>query len=350
MSLKNNLISKSPAIRVGLTIGDPAGIGPAIVLKAVKQLKGKVNFTVIGDKLVLAKTAKLLKIGFSDFSFAEIPPSSFLRRGIEPILPKLINLNNISRQDFVFGKLSANSGRASLDYLDASLRLLEDKQIDCLVTAPISKEAINLAGAKFSGHTEYLAKRTGFNDLVMMLINDQFRFSLVTRHIPFKEVSKKLTQDNLKSNILNTIKGLKCLFLIKKPKLVVCGLNPHASDNGVIGTEERQLIIPVINSLRSRVKDATIIGPLSADVAICYAAKNMYDCVIALYHDQALIPLKLTGFDHGVNLTLGLPFVRTSPLHGTAYDIAGNPRLADANSLIAAIKLAVKCTQNQRKA
>jgi len=353
MNLKNDLTLKSSAIRVGLTIGDPAGIGPAIVLKAVKQLKDKVDFLIIGDSFVLAKTAKLLKIEPQNFPFSEIPRSSSLCRGVKSITLKqglLVDLNNLKPKNFTFGKLSAATGKASLDYLDMGLRLLKEKRIDCLVTAPISKEAINLAGAKFSGHTEYLASRTGCNDLVMMLINEQLKFSLVTRHIPLKDVCRKLTQNNLEINILNTIKGLKHLFLIKKPTLVVCALNPHASDNGVIGIEEKSLIVPAIKSLRSKIKDATITGPLSADVAIAEAAQGKFDCVIALYHDQALIPLKLTGFEHGVNLTLGLPFVRTSPLHGTAFDIAGNPRLANPNSLIAAIKLAVKCTQNQRKA
>jgi 4-hydroxythreonine-4-phosphate dehydrogenase len=332
MNLKNNPTLKSSAIRVGLTIGDPAGIGPAIVLKAIQQLKNKFSFTIIGDSLVLAKAAKLLKI-----------KSIASKQG-------LIDLNNPKSKNFVFGKLSAATGKASLGYLDIALRLLKEKKIDCLVTAPISKEAINLAGLKFSGHTEYLAKHCRCNDLVMMLINEHFKFSLVTRHLPLKDVVSQLSPDNLESNILNTIKGLKLLFSIKKPKLVICALNPHASDNGVIGTEEQKILIPVIKRLRKKIKSAVIVGPFSADLAITQAAKKKFDCVIALYHDQALIPLKLTGFDGGVNLTLGLPFVRTSPLHGTAFDIAGNPRLANANSLIAAIKLAVKCTQNQRKA
>lgn len=333
MNLKNNLTLKSSLVRVGLTIGDPAGIGPAIVLKAVKQLRNKFNFTIIGDSFVLAKAAKLLKI-----------------KSITSVQGLLVDLTNLKSKNFVFGKLSAATGKASLDYLDMALALLKEKKIDCLVTGPISKEAINLAGAKFSGHTEYLANRCRRNDLVMMLINDRFKFSLVTRHIPLKDVCSKLTQNNLESNILNTIKGLKYLFSIKKPKLVVCAANPHASDNGLIGVEEKKIIIPAIKRLRRKIKTATITGPLSADVAIAEAVKGKFDCVIALYHDQALIPLKLTGFDCGVNLTLGLPFVRTSPLHGTAFNIAGNPRLANANSLIAAIKLAVKCTQNQIKA
>ena len=330
MSLKNNPILKSSKIRVGLTIGDPAGIGPAITLKALKILKAKADFTVIGDRFVLAKAAKLLKI---------VP---------EPV--KLIDLNNVREKKFKFGSLSAQNGQACLEYLDVALELLKKNKIDCLVTCPISKEALHLAGKNFSGHTEYLAKKTSCQNLVMMLINDKLKFSLVTRHIRLRDVSRMLTREKLKNNILNTVKGLKSLFLIKKPRLVVCGVNPHASDNGVIGTEEPNIIIPVIKRLNKKLSGAVIGGVLGADLAISGAAKGKFDCVIAAYHDQALIALKLTDFDSGVNLTLGLPFLRTSPLHGTAFDIASKPVLANPSSLIAAIKLAIKCTLNQRKA
>jgi 4-hydroxythreonine-4-phosphate dehydrogenase len=330
MSLKNNPTLKSSKIRVGLTIGDPSGIGPAITLRALTVLKNKADFTVIGNRFVLAQAAKILKVSLP--------------------CAKLIDLNNIQEKKFSFGSLSLQSGKASMEYLDAALELLKSKKIDCLVTCPISKEAINLAGFKFSGHTEYLSQKTACPDLVMMLINDKLKFSLVTRHIRLRDVSKMLTQKKLENNIMNTVKGLKSLFLISKPKLVVCGINPHASDNGLIGTEESRIIIPAIKSLNKKIKNLTIKGALSADVAISQAFKKKFDCVIAAYHDQAMIALKLTGFDRGVNLTLGLPFVRTSPLHGVAFDIARRPAQANPNSLIAAIKLAIKCTLNQKKA
>jgi 4-hydroxythreonine-4-phosphate dehydrogenase len=331
MSLKNNPTLKSSIIRVGLTIGDPAGIGPAIVLKALKILKDKVSFTVIGDSFVMDCAAKALKI----------KPRDYLSTCV-----KFVDLNNVVRNSFRFGRLNAQNGRASLDYLNLAWELLEKKKIDCLVTCPISKEAVGLTIPGFTGHTEYFAKKGGSKDLVMMLINDKLKFSLVTRHIRLKDVCTVLTPKNLENNILSTIKGLKSLFLIKKPRLVICGVNPHASDNGLIGTEEQKIIIPVIKRLSKQLQDATIVGAFSADVAISQAAQGNFDCVIAAYHDQALIALKLTGFDSGVNLTLGLPFVRTSPLHGTAFDIAHKPAQANPNSLVAAIKLAVKLTKN----
>ena len=331
MSLKSNPTLKSSTIRVGLTIGDPAGIGPAIVLKTLKILKGKASFTVIGDSFVLACAAKALNI----------KPRNFLSSSVE-----LIDLKNVERKSFVFGKLNAQNGQASLEYLDLAWELLKKNKFDCLVTCPISKEAIGLAGSKFTGHTEYFSHKAGGEDLVMMLINDKLKFSLVTRHIPLKDVCEALTRENLENNILGAIKGLKSLFLIKRPRLVVCGVNPHASDNGLIGREEQKVITPVIKNLSKRIRGVTIAGALSADVAISQAARGNFDCVVAAYHDQALIALKLTDFDSGVNLTLGLPFVRTSPLHGTAFDIARKPHLASPNSLVAAIKLAVKLTKN----
>ena len=329
MRSKTNPTSRSPAIRAGLTIGDPAGIGPAIALKALKALKGKIRITLVGSGFVLGKTARLLKL--------------------KSLAAEMIDLDNVKPGVFAFGRMSAECGKASLEYLDTALGLLKNNQIDCLVTCPISKEAVNLAGARFLGHTEYLAERTGSNDPAMMLVNKKLKFSLVTRHIPLKDVCGRLTARALRDNILAAVKGLNSLFFIAKPRIVVCGLNPHASDNGLIGSEEKRLIIPVIQKLKREIRGAVIEGPLPADVAISQAARGSFDCVIALYHDQALIPLKLTDFDSGVNLTLGLPFVRTSPLHGTAFDIAHRPALANPNSLIAAINLAVKCASNQKK-
>jgi len=329
MSLKNNPTLKSSKIRIGLTIGDPAGIGPAITLKALRALKTKVDITVIGDSAILAKAARALKIAFD--------------------WVKLIDLKNAQDKKFSFGSINASNGRASLEYLNVALALLRKNKLDCLVTCPISKEAINLAGAKFSGHTEYLSKMTGCPDLVMMLVNDKLRFSLLTRHIPLSDVSRTLTKEVLEKNILSTVDGLKRLFLIKKPRLVICGVNPHASDNGVIGLEEKEVIIPLIRSLNKRLGNNVIGGVFGADVAIAKAMDGKFDCLIAPYHDQALIALKLTGFESGVNLTLGLPFVRTSPLHGTAFDIAEKPALANPHSLISAIKLAIQCTLNRKK-
>jgi 4-hydroxythreonine-4-phosphate dehydrogenase len=308
-------------------MGDPSGIGPAIAFKAVNKLEGLADFVIIGDRWVFEKALKQAARKAQNYKF--------------------IDLKNVSPRSFKFGKVSAEYGRASIEYLDKALELINYQQIDCLVTSPVSKESINKAGAKFSGHTEYLSQRSNCKDLVMMLLNRALRFSLVTRHTSLKSVSLKLREDNLCKTIFLTYESLKRLFLIKSPRIVVCGLNPHASDNGLIGQEEFKVIKPALEKLKSKIRNLS--GPISADVAVERAYRQEFDCVIAIYHDQALIPLKLLGKDTGVNLTLGLPFVRTSPLHGTAFDIAKRPSLANPNSLIEAIRLAVKCTLNLRK-
>jgi 4-hydroxythreonine-4-phosphate dehydrogenase len=327
MKLRRIPTSKSCKVRVGLTIGDPSGIGPAIILKALPKLKGQAEFVVIGDAQVLNKVQK-----------SKSKNQQF----------KLIDLENVNPKGFSFGKIKAEYGRASIEYLDRALEMIETKEIDCLVTAPISKEAINLAGYRYAGHTEYFSARTHTKDTVMMLLNQHLKFSLVTRHIPLSKVALSLDQDKLYKTIVVTYEALKKLFYLNRPRIVVCGLNPHASDGGLFGKEESRIIQPVVDRLKKII--SYLSGPLPADVAIAGAKIKKYDCLIAMYHDQALIPLKLTGYNTGVNLTLGLPFIRTSPLHGTAFDIAKNFKLVNANSLIKAIELAIRCTLNLRKA
>jgi 4-hydroxythreonine-4-phosphate dehydrogenase len=293
-------------VRVGITIGDPAGVGPHITAAAVRKLSGLAEFVVIGD---------------------------------------------IKQSRIKAGKIRPEYGKASIEYLDQALGLIKSKQIDCLVTCPISKEAINLAGYKYSGHTEYFSARCRVEP-VMMLLNERMKISLVTRHLPLSAVSAALSKKKICATIMLTLKSLEELFGMYKPRLAVCGLNPHASDNGLLGREENSLIKPALKEASRKVKkNALIEGPLPADIAIARAANKQYDCLIAMYHDQALIPLKLTGAQSGVNITLGLPFVRTSPLHGTAFDLAAKGfKDAKPDSLIAAIKLAIKCASNLKNA
>jgi 4-hydroxythreonine-4-phosphate dehydrogenase len=307
-------------------MGDPSGIGPEITLKALHKLKGLADFTIIGDKWVLNQIPN---------PKSQIPNYT------------LVDLDNVDHKGFSFGKVRAEYGRASVEYLDKALELLRKKEIGCLVTAPLSKEAVSLTGRKgFRGHTEYLAEACGTKDFVMLLLNRDLKISLVTRHSPLKEVARRLKQEEIIKNIKLTYQALKKLFAIAEPRLVICGLNPHASDNGLLGEEENKIIKPALKKLKPRIKN--LCGPLPADVAIAGAYKKKYDCAVAMYHDQALIPLKLLGDNQGVNMTLGLPFVRTSPLHGTAFDIAGG-NAACPDSLIEAIKLAVRCSRNLKK-
>lgn len=213
------------------------------------------------------------------------------------------------------------------------------------MTAPISKQATSLSGFGFPGHSEYLAYLVGARDFVMMLANKYIKISLVTRHLSLREVPLQLDKEKIFKTILLTYSGLKRYFAIKEPRIAVCALNPHASDGGLLGREEKEIILPAIAMAKKKVKK--ISGPLPSDTAFMKAKDGSYDSVVAIYHDQALIPLKILDFSSGVNITLGLPFVRTSPLHGTAFDIAAKFK-ADPSSLEEAIRWAVRCTLNQK--
>ncbi|MCM8795332.1 MAG: 4-hydroxythreonine-4-phosphate dehydrogenase PdxA [Candidatus Omnitrophica bacterium] len=312
-------------IRVGITMGDPAGIGPTIIAKALPQVKNLAEFIIIGDARVFKRVQNLQPL-----------PQNY----------RFIDLNNVSAKFFSFGKIKAEYGRAAVEYLDKALALIKAKEIDCLVTCPVSKEVIGLSGINFFGHTEYFAQRCGRKNLVMLLLNKYLKIALLTRHIALKEVPLNIKRKTLIATLKTTYLYLKKYFLIKNPHLIICGVNPHASDNGLIGTEENRIIKPVLKKFS---KTLNLDGPLSADIALYKVAKREYDCALAMYHDQALIALKLTDVKSAVNMTLGLPFIRTSPLHGTAFDIAQKPDLADPHSLIAAIKVCIRCTLNLRK-
>ncbi|MFH1578275.1 MAG: 4-hydroxythreonine-4-phosphate dehydrogenase PdxA [Candidatus Omnitrophota bacterium] len=316
-------------IKIGITMGDPSGIGPEVIAKALTKAGinklGKIF--VIGDKWVFEAVAGR-KIHSSNFEF--------------------INLNNVIHKGFAFGKIKAEFGKAAMEYLKTALLLLRQKKIDCLVTAPISKEAINMAGYNYNGHTEFLARsyKKQKEDVVMMLLNKYLKIGLVTRHIALSNVSYALNQGAICRAIIATHRALKGYFAIACPKICVAALNPHAGEGGLLGRDEIEVIVPAVKKVKQSIKG--IYGPLPADTAFSYAKKGCFDAVVAMYHDQAIIPLKVLDFDSGVNLTLGLGFVRTSPLHGTGFDIAGK-NASNSASLINAIKTAVKCTVNLRK-
>ena len=312
-------------IRVGITMGDPSGIGPETIPAALRTCGVIAEFCVIGDRRIFEKAGggvpRAKNISFED-------------------------LRNVPIRGFAFGRVRRAYGKASLEYLDRALEMLESGMIDSLVTCSVSKESAGMGSPGFSGQTEYLAQYSGTREYAMMLLNRSMRITLATRHIPLQAVPERLTTQALSTAVTLTHASLKQLFAIPRPRLVACGLNPHASDNGLIGKEENRLIKPFFARLGK--KGIRIDGPLSADVAFSKAFHGEYDAVIAMYHDQALIPLKLSGNETGVNMTLGLPFIRTSPLHGTAFDIAGKG-LASADSLIAAIRLAAACSRNRQR-
>lgn len=313
-------------ITIGITIGDPSGIGPEVVIKALNSpaINRLANYLVIGDKFVLSKASK-----------------KNLPRNV-----KLIDMANVNRKGFSFGKVKAEYGAASMDYINFALGLLKKGMIDCLVTAPISKESANLGGYKITGHTEYLAKKTNSKNFEMMLLAKNLRTLTVTRHLPLKDISRKLKTKDIYQAIALIYDALKKYFLIKKPKVAVCALNPHLGEHGLLGQEERIKIAPAVNKAKKRF--GSVFGPVASDAVFRDCLRGKYDAIVTMYHDQSLITLKTLFPNSAVNLTIGLPFVRTSPCHGTAFDIAGK-NLADPTSMIEAIKLADRLARNIKK-
>jgi len=306
-------------------MGDPSGIGPEVVVKALNnsQIKQLANFLVIGDRFALLKSSK-----------RKLPENVHV-----------LDLANVSHKGFAFGKIKPEYGWASMEYINFAIGLLKKRIVDGLVTAPISKESANLAGYEITGHTEYLAKKTSTKKFEMMLLARTLRTTVVTRHIPLKDVSKKLKAKDIYKTILLTYDALKKYFLIKRPRIGVCALNPHLGEDGLLGKEEIKKIKPAVKGAQR--KHSTIYGPIASDIVFRDCIEGKFDAVIALYHDQSLIPLKTLFPNQAVNLTIGLPFIRTSPCHGTGFDIAGK-NIADPTSMIEAIKLACKLSHNIR--
>ncbi len=308
-----------PAIII--TMGDPSGIGPEVTLRTLASpgISGLANFLVIGDHSVIDRAGR--------------------RLGIKLKAP-LLDLNNVSQSNFSYGEARPAFGKAAMQYLDKALELIKAGEAGCLVTGPVNKSSIRSAGfSAFQGHTEYLAEKTGTKEYAMMFVGDKLKITLVTRHIALKDVGRSLSVAAIYRTIAITHKYLRQYFGIRRPRIGVAGLNPHAGEKGAFGREEGGVIIPAIKKANASLGGVT--GPFPPDAIFHSAINGEFDAVIALYHDQGLIPFKLLYFMDGVNLTLGLPFVRTSPDHGTAFEIAGSG-VADPHSMIAATKLACR--------
>ena len=314
-------------------MGDPAGIGPEVIVKALARpvVRRLCRPVVIGSPEVLAKVAGALKIPVRVRRVTDL--NGTMPTGVIPVfdpLPELLG-------PFTPGRVSKKTGAAQALYIEEAVRLALKKRIAGIVTAPINKEAINLAGYSYPGHTEMLADLTGAKEVGMMIVGGPLRFLFVTTHVAIKDMPGLLTPERVERAIRLCHLGLTSLFGIKKPRIAVAALNPHGGEGGLFGTEERTAIGPGV--ARARVQGFPSVGPLPADTLIGQAARGTYDAVVAMYHDQGLIPLKLAAFGKSVNITVGLPIIRTSVDHGTAYDIVGQGR-ADEGSLLEAIRLA----------
>jgi 4-hydroxythreonine-4-phosphate dehydrogenase len=312
---------------VAITMGDPAGIGPEIILKLIANDHCDVPVAVIGDSGVLRRAATIagLDVPISTIPSIEAlaPVSSVVQVLAETALP----------DDLAWGQVDPRAGRAAFQYIAKGIELALNGQVAALVTAPLSKEALRLAGLPYLGHTEILAEFGGSHSHAMMMVNDDLRVVLVTVHEPLRSALNGITTEAEKTTISLAHDALREAG-ITNPRIGVAGLNPHAGENGLLGSEDADIIAPAVRSACAEGIDVS--GPWPPDTVFMRARKGEFDVVVAQYHDQGLIPVKYLGFEHGVNVTIGLPFIRTSVDHGTAFDIAGKG-IADHTSLLTAL-------------
>ncbi len=323
-------------------MGDPAGIGPEVIVKALAKpaLQNVCRFLVIGSAPVMERTIKALKLKLNVLPIHghEATP---LSRGTVAVLDPL----EAPLGKFTPGRASAETGAAAVTFIKKAVELAQLSCIDGIVTAPINKEAMNMAGYRYPGHTELLADLTQANESGMMIVGGPLRIMFVTTHVAIKDLPSRLTQDNIGKGIRLAHLALTTLFGVKRPKIGVAALNPHDGEHGLFGDEEARVILPATR--RAQQQGILASDPLPADTLFGKAAKGEYDGIVALYHDQGLIPLKLVAFGTCVNLTVGLPIIRTSVDHGTAFDIVGKG-IADPGSLIEAMTLAAKIAGHKK--
>ena len=322
-----------------ITMGDPTGVGPEIIIQAVcagafAELSRPL--VVAGDLGVMQRAAAVCGLDASLQSGSQQPLASDEILIGDHLLPvQALSCLDLKLQSY--GQPDVSSGRAMADYISWACDACIDGDAAGMVTAPINKQALQAAGVDFPGHTELLADRCQVDEVVMMLAGERLRVCMVTTHCALREVPSRLTTERILTTIRITATALQEQFGLKQPRLAVLALNPHAGEGGLFGDEEERHIVPAIEAARAEGLDAS--GPHSADTLFWFATQGQYDAVICMYHDQGLIPLKLLHFDDGVNVTLGLPIVRTSVDHGTAYDLAGTGKASPA-SLVAAVKMA----------
>jgi 4-hydroxythreonine-4-phosphate dehydrogenase len=335
--------------RVAISLGDPAGIGPEIAFKAIASSTVWTSCipVLVGSLSVCEATLAHLNLPISirlissggqvaNLSYAESVGTANI------ICPAASSNADIPQA----GEVSARGGQLAYEAIDEAVRRIQAGELDALCTAPISKAALHLAGYTYPGHTELLAEKARVPLVAMLMVGGGVRTVPATIHCPLSAVPTSLTSERIVALLDLIHRSMVSDFAIERPRIAVCGLNPHAGESGHMGDEESRIIAPAIEQARER--GLEVGGPIPADVVYHQMLQGRWDCVLAMYHDQAMIPVKMLAFDSGVNVTLGLPFVRTSPDHGTAFDIASRG-IARPDSLIAAIRLASELTMNRRR-
>lgn len=321
-------------------MGCPVGIGPEIILKLYASWphENSSQLVVLGDVGVLHRTSVALNMPARIVSWL---PGDTVEPGTIPVY----NLSELEAGDLQWGYPGKATGKAMAGYIEEAVKLCQNKTLSAMVTCPITKAALNQAGYAYPGHTEMLAKLAEADSYLMMMAGKQLKVTLVTIHEPLSKVAELVTVDKILKCIRMTASSLEVDFGMQRPRIAVAGLNPHGGEQGMFGMEEQDIINPAIKAYTG---NAEISGPWPPDTVFHHAASGRFDAVVAMYHDQGLIPFKLLHFSDGVNVTLGLPIVRTSVDHGTAYDIAGKG-VAECASLEAACNLAAEIVSNRAK-
>jgi 4-hydroxythreonine-4-phosphate dehydrogenase len=320
---------------VALTMGDPAGIGSEIIVAGYPQIRDLARPVVIGDASVMRDAVSMLDASVAINPVETVEAATFAPGQLDVLDPDLVS-------DVEYGVVREDYGAASLAYVERAIDLAVAGDVNAITTAPIHKQATRLAGSEFAGHTDLLADRTGTGNYSMMLIHDDLRVAHVSTHVPLREACDLVTTESVLETIRVTVDGLSDIG-IENPRIAVAGLNPHASDGGLLGDAEATEISPAVERASEEGIDVT--GPEPPDTVYVQTADGEADCVVAMYHDQGHIPIKMIGFGDGtitgVNMTVGLPIVRSSVDHGTAFDIAGRG-IADPTSLVDAVAVAVR--------
>lgn len=329
-------MNKSVNSVLALTVGEPAGIGPDLCIQLAQQTL-PCHLVVIADGEVLLARAKQLHLPL------QIREVNKAGEWLDPVPGRLLVMHVPAQQTVAPGVLNPANARYVLETLKQAVEGCQSGLFGAMVTAPVHKGVINDAGIAFTGHTEFLADLTG-SRVVMMLVGGKMRVALATTHLPLKDVPAAITPERIESKLRIIHQDLQRRFLIDSPRIAVTGLNPHAGESGHLGREEIDVIIPVVDKLRA--EGMRITGPVPADTIFNIAHLAHYDCIFAMYHDQGLPVLKHASFGGGVNVTLGLPIIRTSVDHGTALDLAATGRI-HSGSLLAAIELASQLAMNQ---
>lgn len=335
---------KTKRLKLAITMGDPAGVGPEIIVKmfANHDIYKYADVFVIGDLFPMLGAQRRVS---NKMAIKPIKDINDLSRNKSII--NLLDMKLLSPEEYSIGEAGKASGSASYEYILKSIELAMAKKIDAVVTAPINKHSLHMAGIKFPGHTEIFAKFTKTKNYAMMLMGDKLKVILATIHTALKNVPNEISVKGITSLLELTSVSLSKDFGILNPTIAVCGLNPHAGEEGAFGDEENKIIVPAIK--KAKAKGIKADGPYPADTLFNKVVNHKtHDAVLAMYHDQGLVPLKLLSFDTGVNVTLGLPIIRTSPDHGTAYDIAGTGK-AGEGSILAAFYTALEMAKNRTK-